>query len=80
MFTLSKEILNGFFAAHLLFYSSLRSDVISAGETDTIIMTIKIGNKGETAFHNYLYLEYPGKDPLNLIHIDDVKIVTDSVS
>ena len=60
--------------------SSLKSDVILAGETDTIIMTIKIENKGETAFHNYLYLEYPGKDRLNLINIDDVKIVTDSVS
>ena len=60
--------------------SSLKSDVILAGETDSIIMTIKIENKGETAFHNYLYLEYPGKDRLNLINIDDVKIVTDSVS
>ena len=60
--------------------SSLKSDEILAGETDTIIMTIKIENKGETAFHNYLYLEYPGKDRLNLINIDDVKIVTDSVS
>ena len=60
--------------------SSLKSDVILTGETDTIIMTIKIENKGETAFHNYLYLEYPGKDRLNLINIDDVKIVTDSVS
>ena len=54
--------------------------MILAGETDTIIMTIKIENKGETAFHNYLYLEYPGKDRLNLINIDDIKIVTDSVS
>ena len=60
--------------------SSLKSDVILAGETDSIIMTIKIENKGETAFHNYLYLEYPGKGRLNLINIDDVKIVTDSVS
>ena len=60
--------------------SSLRSDVISAGETDNILMTIKIENKGETAFHNYLYLEYPGKSQLNLINIDDVKIVTDRVS
>ena len=43
-------------------------------------MTIKIENKGETAFHNYLYLEYPGKGRLNLINIDDVKIVTSGVS
>ena len=54
--------------------------MIPAGETDTIIMTFKIENKGETAFHNYLYLEYPGKSQLNLINIDDVKIVTDRVS
>ena len=60
--------------------SSLRSDVISAGETDNILMTIKIENKGETAFHNYLYIEYPGKGRLNLINIDDVKTVTDGVS
>ena len=71
---------NSFLCCTSFFSSSLKVNVIPAGETDTIIMTFKIENKGETAFHNYLYLEYPGKSQLNLINIDDVKIVTDRVS
>ena len=63
-----------------MFLYSLRSDVVVAGDTERIIMTIKVENLGENALTNRLFLEYPGKEPTKLVEIIDAKIVTDGVS
>jgi len=55
---------------------SASSNYLIAGQTTRITMTVTIENKKENAFYNYLYLEYPGKGSLNLINIDDAKVIS----